>query len=346
MTAMRRCGKRSQPPRQSWTDNDMASAPQCPLVFNLSHLIMLACLALTGAAQALPAFDPGVTDIELSVNGEPVRRVISMRSLLPGEQLTFQLKGNADSEYQISQSERNLPLISGQVHWVAPATAGYYPFVVKRLRDLANIQIAVFVMQPADKIRNGRLNGFRIDAYPPPLRGLDTYRAPRGFIEVTAITGSVPVSPHFRLEQFLCKQDGGYPKYIVLQHKLLEKLELLLEDINERGIRADSLFVMSGYRTPYYNRAIGNVANSRHIYGGAADVFVDVNPVNNFIDDLNGDGRTNLRDADWLYNISDSLAGRHKRKDLSGGVGLYDKTPTHGPFVHVDVRGTVARWGR
>jgi hypothetical protein len=35
-----------------------------------------------------------------------------------------------------------------------------------------------------------------------------------------------------------------------------------------------------------------------------------------------------------------------KHEDLVGGVGVYRGTRSHGPFAHVDVRGTRARWGR
>jgi hypothetical protein len=31
--------------------------------------------------------------------------------------------------------------------------------------------------------------------------------------------------------------------------------------------------------------------------------------------------------------------------NLVGGLGIYRSTENHGPFVHVDVRGTIARWG-
>ena len=52
-------------------------------------------------------------------------------------------------------------------------------------------------------------------------------------------------------------------------------MELILQRLNAKGYRCDSFHVMSGYRTPYYNKAIGNVKYSRHIYGGAADIFID-----------------------------------------------------------------------
>ena len=31
--------------------------------------------------------------------------------------------------------------------------------------------------------------------------------------------------------------------------------------------------------------------------------------------------------------------------DVTGGVGVYKATSSHGPFAHVDVRGNRARWG-
>jgi hypothetical protein len=44
------------------------------------------------------------------------------------------------------------------------------------------------------------------------------------------------------------------------------------------GHNVDGLTIMSGYRTPFYNRAIGNVPNSRHVFGGAADFYIDDKP--------------------------------------------------------------------
>jgi uncharacterized protein YcbK (DUF882 family) len=103
---------------------------------------------------------------------------------------------------------------------------------------------------------------------------------------------------------------------------------------------------MSGYRTPYYNKAIGNVRYSRHVWGGAADVFVDHDPKDDLMDDLNGDGHIDYRDAAVLYDIIDDLYGRPFYARFLGGLGRYKKTASHGPFVHVDVRGFRARWGQ
>jgi uncharacterized protein YcbK (DUF882 family) len=93
---------------------------------------------------------------------------------------------------------------------------------------------------------------------------------------------------------------------------------------------------MSGYRTPAYNRALGNVLYSRHTFGSAADIFVDANH-DGRMDDLNGDGRSDAGDAEVLYRL-------FEEPQSTGGLGKYRETRAHGPFVHVDVRDRRARW--
>jgi uncharacterized protein YcbK (DUF882 family) len=102
---------------------------------------------------------------------------------------------------------------------------------------------------------------------------------------------------------------------------------------------------MSGYRTPYYNELIGNVKRSRHLLGGAADIFIDESPKDGMMDDLNKDGKIDWRDAHILYEIIDDMYGKKFYEPFVGGLARYEKTACHGPFVHVDVRGNRARWG-
>jgi hypothetical protein len=205
----------------------------------------------------------------------------------------------------------------------------------------------VFVLVPTDKIRDGTLNQYRIGTYPGRAKGRPAiYETPAGLIEVTEENRGTLVSPHFRLEQFLCKQESGYPKYAVLRTRLLLKLESILELVNRAGYRCDTFHIMSGYRTPYYNELIGNVRYSRHLWGGAADIFIDADPVDGMMDDLNRDGRIDYRDAEVLYDLIDGEHGKPWYKRFAGGLARYKKTSDHGPFVHVDVRGFHARWGR
>jgi len=101
---------------------------------------------------------------------------------------------------------------------------------------------------------------------------------------------------------------------------------------------------MSGYRTPYYNQLIGNVRYSRHLWGDAADIFIDEDPRDDTMDDLNGDCKIDYRDAKILFDIAEELFSDPQLSHFQGGLGWYKTSSAHGPFVHVDVRGWRARW--
>jgi uncharacterized protein YcbK (DUF882 family) len=136
-----------------------------------------------------------------------------------------------------------------------------------------------------------------------------------------------------------------WPKYLVLDPALVDKLELVISDLRARGYRADRLHVMSGFRTPQYNRSGGDPRGraelSRHQYGDAADVWVENG--DGTMADLNGDGRVDSGDAAVLAEAAERVERAHP--ELTGGVGIYRGTRAHGPFVHIDTRGHRARWG-
>jgi uncharacterized protein YcbK (DUF882 family) len=192
---------------------------------------------------------------------------------------------------------------------------------------------------------DGSLNGYHIGTYPTEGSGrTDEYAPPAGFIEVTPGNQELQLSEHFRLRQFLTKdQFEVWPKYVALDTRLLDKLELVMQELNRMGVRADHYYVMSGYRTPQYNGpgGDGRAALSRHMYGDAADGWVD-NDRDGVMDDLNGDGRIDLRDAEIILRAVERVETRYP--GLVGGCGLYNAGPAHGPFVHIDARGYRARW--
>ena len=208
--------------------------------------------------------------------------------------------------------------------------------------------LAFITMLPFTSKSQGRIGSYRIGSWPGERRAIaDAYANPQGFIEVTAENQDTRISEHFRLRDFLTKdQRAVWPKYLVLREPLIDKLELVIADLNKHGVKVTHLQVMSGFRTPQYNANGGNPAGraslSRHMYGDAADVFVDNNR-DGMTDDLNRDGRVDGRDAKIILDAVDRVERAHPA--LVGGGGLYRATRAHGPFVHVDVRGTRARWG-
>lgn len=227
--------------------------------------------------------------------------------------------------------------------WTAPGRPGSHRVRVVSARA-DTVDLHFFVLRPATEVREGRLNGYEIGAYRArPANRTERYAPPAGFIEAPGELYDIPVSPNFTLGQFLCKQPGD-PRYLLVSPRLLIKLERILEAVNERGIPTRSLTVMSGFRTPAYNRAIGNTTDfSRHLFGDAADIFVD-NDGDGDMDDLNGDGRTTIADARWLADLIEEVVRSAGPGVEPGGLSVYRRNAVHGPFVHVDTRGSRARW--
>jgi len=198
----------------------------------------------------------------------------------------------------------------------------------------------------AEKV-NGRIGQYLMGFWPAERRRVSSlaYQNPRGFLEVTAENQNTAVSEHFRLRDFITHdQAQTWPKYVVLKEDLIDKLELVIQELESTGVTVRRMTVMSGFRTPQYNGPGGDGRSgmSRHMYGDAADVFVDNNG-DGRMDDLNRDGRIDYRDARVILDAAERVERMHP--DLAGGVGVYRATAAHGPFAHVDVRGWRARWG-
>jgi uncharacterized protein YcbK (DUF882 family) len=206
----------------------------------------------------------------------------------------------------------------------------------------------VINMLPFSAKRGGRIGRYLIGSWPDERKKSPRpgYAPPRGFIEVTEENQTTPLSEHFRLQDFLTHdQQGVWPKYLVVETKLVDKLELVLNDLQARGVRTGGVRVMSGFRTPQYNVGggdpSGRAALSRHMYGDAADIFIDADG-NGQMDDLNHDGRVNVRDAEVIQAAVDRVERDYPA--LIGGCGTYVGNAAHGPFTHIDTRGYRARW--
>lgn len=208
--------------------------------------------------------------------------------------------------------------------------------------------LVVVSLEPLAAMKGARLDAYRVGRW--STRGLAArdprYAQPPGFIRVTPENESTPVSKRFQLNDFLTHdQKDVWPKVLVLRVALLDKLELIGNALQRRGLPG-LLHVMSGFRTPQYNargvgRKGGRARDSRHMYGDAADVIVDGNQ-DGVMDDLDGDGKVTVRDARLLLAVVEGVEAEHP--DLVGGLSAYRATSSHGPFVHVDARGTRARW--
>lgn len=233
--------------------------------------------------------------------------------------------------------------------FVAPDNPGVYDLAVQLNQATRAIKdFSVVTLVPFAEKQNGRIGLYYLGNWPFE-RGTPkkpAYANPTGFIQVTPENADTPVSDHFRLRDFLTKdQPNVWPKYLLLNPKLVDKLELTIQELEAMGHPVHHITIMSGFRTPEYNYTGGNTrgrANlSRHMYGDASDVFID-NDGNGAMDDLNHDGRVDVRDAEVILQAVERVERKHP--ELIGGVGVYSACCGHGPFTHIDVRGFRARW--
>ena len=215
--------------------------------------------------------------------------------------------------------------------------------------DSAAAPFAFVALHPFAAKRGDRMGAYRMGFWPAEMRLMSSaaYENPEGFIEVTRENQDLYVSEHFRLRDFITHdQNDVWPKYLVLREALLDKLELVIADLNVHDVKASNVVVMSGFRTPHHNKygigGEGGARDSRHQFGDGADIIVDSDR-NGRMDDLNLDGRVDLRDVDEILRAVDRVERLYP--DLVGGAGRYAAMGPSGPFVHIDVRGYKARWG-
>lgn len=121
------------------------------------------------------------------------------------------------------------------------------------------------------------------------------------------------LTENFSLWEFRCRDGTDVPEeYMGNVQELAENLQVLRDYIGK------PITVISGYRSPKYNRKIGGARRSQHMTAKAGDLIVK------------GMTPDEVKDA-IVYLIKE---GKMKK----GGIGLY----TH--FTHYDVRGFNRRW--
>lgn len=114
------------------------------------------------------------------------------------------------------------------------------------------------------------------------------------------------LSAHFDLSEFRCHGEGrtGHPVHVTrVSPELVQKLERL------RAIVGKPLYIVSGFRCPWWNTRVGGAPRSQHKLGTAADI-----------------------PAGYCTADQAAQAGFH-------GIGTKGRWA-----VHVDVRATPARW--
>ncbi len=312
------------------------------------RLLLTALLfAAIVVARADDTFDSKTAAFAISYHDETSAYRDAAVIVMPGAAVVVDAVGGPPGDYAAATEAGTLQRQGAhQWRWIAPVRPGSYTITFQGPeKKHGAIELHAFVLVPASQVRNGLLNGYHIGEYPAPLKGNPLYLPPPGFIEVTKDNQDTQLSPHFTLKQFLCKEDTAktFPKYVLFKERLPLKLERVLERVNAMGFKTDTLHVMSAFRTPFYNHAIGDVKYSMHQWGSAADIYIDPQKKDRMAD-LNRDGQVDTQDAKFLYDEIERMLMSRDFARFQGGMGFYPGTHAHPPFVHVDVRGTAARW--
>src|SRR4051812_20915445 len=159
----------------------------------------------------------------------------------------------------------NTLVISTYQSSIAPVSIQHSATSVHLQRDTVNRGISGKLRGPLFTFLNrlpfsakvdGRIGEYAIGFWPSE-RGRITslaYHNPSGFIEVTRDNQYTSVSEHFRLSDFITHDQGAvWPKYVVLREPLVDKLELVIDELEKGGVVVRRMSVMSGFRTPQYN---------------------------------------------------------------------------------------------
>jgi hypothetical protein len=319
--------------------------------------ITVAAIAAVGAFQFLQASGDTPKPIgtyltrsvvplaEPSISAFGASGEVKLAFAMPGQEISYPLDVHGDpTELQYAWVRNGdttlstVPKVLTSDKVFAPPKAGFYRLALLKSgphREIEGLTLAVLV--PFEEKEGAMLRGYRIGTYIAE-RVSGRQPPPTGFLEITPADVDLPITKHLHVGDFLNHdQVGVWPSYAAVNPKLLDKLELVIQEIarwhGDKAVANIELDVHSGFRAPEHNRKIRRAArDSQHQYGDAADVAIDAN----------GDGKITAIDSRMVGLAVEIVELKHP--DLVGGLGIYTSGHSSTNYVHIDVRGRRARW--
>lgn len=124
------------------------------------------------------------------------------------------------------------------------------------------------------------------------------------------------ITKHFCSEEFGCHDPNRTPYPGVW---IAERLVNLCENLEKiRRLTGQSMTILSGYRTPAWNRHVKGATNSQHVQGRAADI------------------RLSGMSTEDLYSAMIHLV--EQKVIFEGGIGYYPESPKRSlGWIHYDI---------
>ena len=169
-----------------------------------------------GAAAVRRAARAASLSVRIQQPGTPITPILA-DTLPPGTVATFSSGAAAESTST----------------FVAPQQPGIWILALKvgnAIKPLGGFQ-RHHAAGPRPRSESGRLGLYYIGNWPAARKGRPgvSYDPPSGFIEVTPQNQNTQLSEHFKLKDFLPHdQQNVWPKYIVVDMKMIDKDELVL----------------------------------------------------------------------------------------------------------------------
>lgn len=222
-------------------------------------------------------------------------------------------------------------------------------------------QVALLPALVYDRAGDGTIGGTIIGIYPnehdqsapgPVRRNPESYAPPSSFYRIDEETAMMPLSAHATLARLNPEVLAGVadaPRFVAMSLDVVNLWEALVEVVAEDNRNPGALVVLRGYVSPNERQRLERMGinlalYSRFQYGDAIAVIYDVNK-DNRMDDLDGDGAVDIRDAEVLAQWAERA---FRKAGLAGGIGIAAsfEGPNHigTPFVHLDTRGWSVQW--
>ncbi len=290
----------------------------------------------------------------------------------PSGRHTYDINSKTNMSWTI-ENGRLIESVNNVVRWQAPMASGDFKLRLTRTEErrwgkddtlapleryVGQLDLTALVQFPFNASTQSAVEGYPIGVYPdesapsvgePVASHRDAYRPPKFMVKVTPLNEHLYVSEHFTLGDFSRPDEKGKTRFIALQYPLLRRLERIIDLLNEGGKRVDHLTILRGYISPLEKdrlerEGVSLSDFSRFLYGDAVAFIVDQDG-DKKMDDLNGDGRIDIADAEFLADIAEQAEVESK---LPGGIGVYsnftDPFFQNTPYIQVDTRGWRSRW--